>query len=271
MLITRATQIIIKTVSDQMTNLKTTHGLARQLKQVPLTSVLIVLAAVTPSLQASTILQVDVQYMLEHTELIFEGEVVSSQSAIDANNTIVTRITFRIDDLIKGQTPTNTLTLNFAGGIVGQQGMHVSAMVYPKLGERGIYFVESSDNNLVNPLVGWGQGHFLLEQDGSGEDRLLTEQGLPVVSMTIDASGETPQSVGQTTHRHQTASSEPVDNANENQQLQQMIPSSPFSHGVARGLSVGDHAANKAQAISKASFKRQLRAALQKMAAEPAP
>ncbi|NNC55253.1 MAG: hypothetical protein HKO07_06000, partial [Pseudomonadales bacterium] len=45
------------------------------------------------SAQASTVLQVDVDAMLEQAELVFEGEVISSEAfEKDAKGTIYTRI-----------------------------------------------------------------------------------------------------------------------------------------------------------------------------------
>ena len=55
-------------------------------------------------------------------------------------------------------------------------------MSLPKVGETGIYFVESPYVRQVNPLLGWSQGHFLIERSGDATI-VLTATGEPVLSV----------------------------------------------------------------------------------------
>jgi len=188
---------------------------------------------------ATTVLQVDVDFLLNRAMLIFEGEVVSSEAKWNRDKTsITTFITFRVKDLIKGETRSSTVTLGFSGGTVGETGLQVSAMVYPSVGENGIYFFENPGQQLVNPLVGWGQGHFRVKKDSHGMERILTEGGVPVLG--LDA-----------------ATTNGSDRGNA-----KMPQKTPFSHGVARGVQAGRRDDALSTAMGKKQFKDTLKARL---------
>ena len=76
---------------------------------------------------------------------------------------------------------------------MGDVTMAVSDMQVPQVGEHGIYFVESLVRSQVHPLYGWSQGHFIVETDDTGTDRVMTsrkqsvigvEFGMPAKQMT---------------------------------------------------------------------------------------
>lgn len=208
-----------------------------KLKQIALA--ILLFFSMLQGIFATTVLQVDVDYLLNHAMLIFEGEVVSSEAKWNRDKTsITTFITFRVKDIIKGETKSSTVTLGFSGGTVGETGLHVSAMVYPTVGEYGIYFFEDPGQQIVNPLVGWGQGHFRLKKDGNGMERILTEEGAPVLSLDVEVMNGTDRS-----------------NAKK--------PSlSPFSHGVAKGVRTGKRDDALSTAMEKKQFKDMLKARL---------
>ena len=192
------------------------------------------------ALFATTVLQVNVDFLLNKAMLIFEGEVVSSEAKWTRDKTnITTFITFRVKDVIKGETQSSTVTLGFLGGTVGETGLQVSAMVYPPVGENGIYFFENPARQLVNPLVGWGQGHFRVKKDSNGMERILTEGGAPVLSLDVAVMND-------------------VDRGNARK------PSiTPFSHGVARGVRTGKKRDDAlSTAMGKKQFKDMLKARL---------
>ncbi|NNL12013.1 MAG: hypothetical protein HKO84_09620 [Pseudomonadales bacterium] len=186
---------------------------------------------------ASTILQLDVDALLEQAELVFEGEVIESSAfEKDANGAVHTRVVFRIDEIIAGAHSGSKLTLEFAGGQVHGKGMRVSGSILPAQGERGIYFVESISRGLVNPLLGWSQGHFTLTRDSAGKERVLTNRSRPVKGIALP-----PQA------RDLRA---------------------PFSNGVARGVRTGSAGEAAAAGMQSAEFKRQLRERLREKAAQ---
>ncbi|MBT8149702.1 MAG: hypothetical protein KJO24_07210 [Gammaproteobacteria bacterium] len=191
---------------------------------------------------ATTIMQVDVDYLLQHAALVIEAEVINRQAKLHSDQrTIYTRVTFRIHEIIKGEYTRPTITLDYAGGTIGERGTVVSAMVYPNPGERGIYFFESPQRRLINPMVGWGQGHFIIERDSNGEDRLFTESKLPVVRVDPPA----------TAKRNKKQPTDPA--------TALPAPSKAYSHGVAIGIQVGERTMPKSQAMGTAVFLRTLR------------
>lgn len=195
--------------------------------------------SVSQALLAATVLQVDVDYLLEKAMLIFEGEVVSSEAKWSPDKTTITTfITFSVKDVIKGNAPASTVTLEFSGGTVGETGLHISSMVYPLVGENGIYFLENPGQRFVNPLLGWGQGHFRIKQDSKGTQRMLTEGGAPVLGLDI-------------------AVMHGADKGNAG------TPSlAPFSHGVARGVQAGRSGDALSAAMEKKHFKDTIKARL---------
>lgn len=191
------------------------------------------------ALFATTVLQVDVDFLLDKAMLIFEGEVVASEAKWNRDKTTITTfITFRVKDVIKGEIRSSTVMLGFSGGAVGETGLHVSAMVYPSVGENGIYFLENPGRQLVNPLVGWGQGHFRIKKDSNGKERIVTEGGAPVLSLDVAV----------------------LNGANRDNARKKSI--SPFSHGVARGVRTGRRDDALSAAMEKKQFKDTLKARL---------
>ena len=133
--------------------------------------------AVTPYIAcASSIVQLDITELLQNSELVFAGQVISKESQWNANKTnIFTNITFQVDDVIVGRYPANTLILRFVGGTVDQDKVTIEGSNVPSLDESGVYFVSSTSEYLVNPIVGWAQGHFLTQKDSSGTMRMMTQ------------------------------------------------------------------------------------------------
>lgn len=222
-------------------------------------------------IHASTVLQMDVDDLLDKAEFIFEGQVINSESTWNQNRTSInTHITFRIIDTIKGNHNQENLTLIFAGGTVDGLTLNVSGMVYPKVGEKGIYFVENLNGQQVNPLLGWTQGLFRVSNDDNGEERITTENKTPVIGLTQDQEPETnserrPSSVLQShSHTHEensTAHSHSHTHTGEN-----TTSHAPFiSEGIADGLNLGNQRQPLEQAIKKNAFKDALKARMNKL------
>ena len=140
-----------------------------------LVSVLMSYLLLVSPLGATTILGMNIDEVAQGAELIFEGKVVEHNVRENAAGMIVTYVTFRIEELIKGE-------LKFTGGRLGGQIMEISGLRIPSPNEEGIYFVESVNRNLVNPLLGWSQGHYLIYEE-SGERRVSTVNDRPVTDV----------------------------------------------------------------------------------------
>jgi hypothetical protein len=160
---------------------------------------------------ASSVRQVTMDEMLQQCQFVFEGKVLALEAKQNHQKRIHTYVTFEIHDVIKGNYPGNTITLSFLGGTIGDLTMVVGDMKVPRVGERGIYFVESLERSQVHPLYGWSQGHFLVKSDETGTDRVMTNSEQPVIKIMKDA---------------------PADQMSSNQET---LP--PLSNGVAKGVS----------------------------------
>ena len=145
-------------------------------------SVLMSYLLLVSPLWATTILGMNIDEVAQGAELIFEGEVVEHNVRENAAGMIVTYVTFRIEELIKGEYDEPLLELKFTGGRLGGQIMEISGLRIPSPNEEGIYFVESVNRNLVNPLLGWSQGHYLIYEE-SGERRVSTVNDKPVTDV----------------------------------------------------------------------------------------
>lgn len=129
---------------------------------------------------ATSILQLTFDDLVQKSELVFEGRVVASDSRWnDTRTEIYTEVTFEISEIIKGGITGDSIVLSFAGGEVGRDNFAVQALIFPKIGETGIYFVERTDIDMMNPLLGWSQGHFVIEND-----QLMTNQRKKVMGVT---------------------------------------------------------------------------------------
>ncbi len=173
---------------------------------------------------ATSVREVSLEEMLTQAELIFEGEVAH----IEVQETPIyrrpfTRVEFRVLEVIKGNWQQPTIALDFLGGESNGRRLAVEEMDYPKLGEHGIYFVESLRRRQVHPLYGWSQGRFVTFVDAEGRLRVQTAHGQPVTGLEF-----TPLNFPR------------------------------LSRGIAKGV-LTERAATATQALSLKDFKQQLR------------
>jgi len=183
------------------------------------------------SVQASTVLQMSFGEVVDNSELVFEGHVTGLNSRRINDGSIHTFVTFEINEIVKGDFGAESIELRFLGGQVGARGLQVSDMQMPEMGETGIYFVETLRDFQVNPLVGWAQGHFLIEDMGNGASIVTTASHDPIVS--VDAADGAANTLSQ----------------------------AAFSKGVAKGVSVRrGSASNATRGLSVGQFKASVRA-----------
>jgi hypothetical protein len=132
----------------------------------------------------ASIQRAGMEQIISHSELVFEGKV--SQAVSRWNDTkafIHTYVTFEINEVLIGSYDKATLTLRFSGGTVDGITSVTQGSIFPKVGEQGIYFVESISQNLVNPLVGWSQGHFLIKREANGDEVMMTNKRTPILDI----------------------------------------------------------------------------------------
>jgi len=93
--------------------------------------------------------------------------------------------------VIEGDYADDVIELRYLGGTVVDMRSVIAEMEFPEIGETGIYFVESTSNQLVHPLIGWGQGHFLLKAESrSARLKVYNSQGLPVEALKVPAENQ---------------------------------------------------------------------------------
>ena len=151
--------------------------------------ILLVACHISSAALASTVLQVTFEQLATSSELIFEGEVIASESKWDSDQSeIHTYVTFRVNEVIKGSAGMHVV-LRFLGGNVGEIGLEVSGSTFPEVGERGIYFVESLDRFQVNPFYGVDQGHFLVIES-AGQQVMASRSRQLITGFLPDAGAE---------------------------------------------------------------------------------
>jgi hypothetical protein len=137
---------------------------------------------------ATTIRAVTFKELLQYTELVFEGQVIAVEYVVPPNSHFPsTCVLIEINEVFKGRHSDDTVDLCFLGGISGEYTVKIANMQYPKLGEKGIYFVKSLAHRYANPLYGWKQGHFLIETDPySSREHVITADRQPVIGITLE-------------------------------------------------------------------------------------
>lgn len=141
------------------------------------------LTLVSVCAHATSIRQLQLDEVISASMLIFAGEVIHSKSEWnETRSRIKTRVTFRVDQTIKGAVNDGQVELVFAGGSVGDVEQRIEAMIYPGVGESGVYFVADPSHTFVHPLVGWSQGHYK-SQMIDGQVRMVTATDKPIMAM----------------------------------------------------------------------------------------
>ncbi len=140
------------------------------------------------SLEASSVIPLDLQQCVHYSGLAFAGTVsrVRAEYTRD-HSTIVTRVTFSHIVVAKGRHNWLTLTMTLEGGRVGPEEIIVPGQPQFELGRRYILLVDSdlgtSDNSYI-PVIGMYQGFFTVDKDSSRrEDVVMDLNGRPVVAI----------------------------------------------------------------------------------------
>ena len=132
---------------------------------------------------ATTLQKLDIDQVAKNANFIFEGEVLTHEVRNESNTGLIsTYVTFLVLDVIKGDSETKTIELKFVGGTFNGETTKVHGLTVPEPGEQGVYFVESTSENLVNPLVGWSQGHFIIKEI-DGKRVIYTNGHNPVIDI----------------------------------------------------------------------------------------
>jgi hypothetical protein len=134
---------------------------------------------------ATTVIPPTFDQLVGEAELIFQGtctDVKSQWTGEGAQRHIVTFVTFKVEDAIKG-SPGASYTIRMLGGTVDGTTMEVTDTPKFKVGNRDILFVEHNGQQFV-PLVGIMHGRYRVEQDhATGREVILNDHGQAVSSV----------------------------------------------------------------------------------------
>ena len=148
-----------------------------------LLSCLVLLAL--PSTRATTVIPPTFDELVTNAEMIFEGTVTTMRSewtGQGADRHIVTYVSFKIEDAIKG-TPGDEYTIRMFGGTVDGQTMEVTDAPRFKAGDRDILFVEHNGTQFI-PLVGIMHGRFHVLPDETGvNEKIAKDNGAPLANV----------------------------------------------------------------------------------------
>jgi hypothetical protein len=137
--------------------------------------------AVLHSLHATTVIPPTFDELVGRAEVIFQGSVTDVRSqwtGEGAQRHIVTYVTFKVEDAIKGN-PGGSYTMRMLGGTVDGQTMEVSDSPKFKKGDRDILFVEHNGQQFI-PLVGIMHGRYHIIRGEGGREIMATNSGEPV-------------------------------------------------------------------------------------------
>jgi hypothetical protein len=136
------------------------------------------------SAQATTVIPPTFDQLVTDAEFIFQGNVTDVRSqwiGEGGQRQIVTYVTFKVEDAVKG-SPGANYTIRMLGGTVGDITMAISDAPQFKVGDKDILFVEHNGTQFI-PLVGIMHGRFHVERDQSGQEVVTTNEGETVKSV----------------------------------------------------------------------------------------
>ena len=135
--------------------------------------------------RATTVIPPTFDQLVSEAELIFQGAVTNVQSqwtGEGADRVIVTYVTFKIDESIKGDAGSN-YTIRMLGGTVDGHTTEVTDTPKFKIGDRDILFVEHNGSQFV-PLVGIMHGRFHVQREKqNGREVVVKDDGAPLADM----------------------------------------------------------------------------------------
>ena len=148
-----------------------------------------VAVAIAPYMASgSTVLPMTIQQLADASGQTIDAVVESTASAWSSDHsTIQTTVRFRNVQYLKGQLPdsTDTFELVVPGGTVGDTRLVLTGAPRFETGQRWLLFLHPTYN--VHPVVGIFRGAFRVEEEATGETRVVNPAGLVVVG--VDSRG----------------------------------------------------------------------------------
>jgi hypothetical protein len=144
------------------------------------------IASAVITTHATTVIPPTFDELVNNADAIFEGTVSAMHSewaGQGSDRHIVTYVTFKVADPIKGAVGAET-TLRMFGGTVDGQTIEVADAPRFKIGDRDILFVEHNGSQFI-PLVGIMHGRFHVRLDETGLNEVIAkDNGAPLAQVT---------------------------------------------------------------------------------------
>jgi hypothetical protein len=138
-----------------------------------------------PVLHATTVIPPTFDELVTEADTIFEGTVTGLRSEWTGQGTerhIVSYVTFKIEDSIKGALGAE-YTIRMFGGTVDGQTMEVTDAPRFKVADRDILFVTHNGTQFI-PLVGIMHGRFHVQPDDNGtNEKVAKDNGAAVANV----------------------------------------------------------------------------------------
>jgi hypothetical protein len=154
------------------------------MKPIPPLGVL-ALVSFVQLVSATTVIPPTFDELVDEAQIVFLGEVAATRprwSDEDLGRAIITDVTFRVQDVFKGDAPPHVV-LEFLGGSIDGYEFRVAGMTEFAIGDRDVLFLESREQR-PSPLVGMNYGRFVVVRDGMrGLDTIADFAGQPLVSL----------------------------------------------------------------------------------------
>jgi hypothetical protein len=134
---------------------------------------------------ATTVIPPTFDELVSRAQIIFEGQVTGLKSqwiGEGAEHRIVTYVTFKVDDTLKGDAGA-TYSIRMLGGTVDGRTMEVTDAPKFKVGDHDVLFVENNGSQFI-PLVGIQHGRFRVQKDQAGRSTLVTGDGEPLADVS---------------------------------------------------------------------------------------
>jgi hypothetical protein len=134
---------------------------------------------------ATTVIPPTFDELVGRAQIIFEGQVTGLKSqwiGEGAEHRIVTYVTFKVDDTLKGDAGA-TYSIRMLGGTVDGRTMEVTDAPKFKVGDHDVLFVENNGSQFM-PLVGIQHGRFRVQKDQTGRTTLVTGDGEPLADVS---------------------------------------------------------------------------------------
>jgi hypothetical protein len=156
------------------------------MKIIRLFSLILAVALFGRDAQGTTVIPPSFDELVDQAQLIFQGTVADVHcewAGEGAQRAIVSYVTFRVEDPIKGEPGGATYTMRMLGGTIGNETMGIADAPTFKPGDRDIVFVENNGSQFI-PLVGIMYGRFRVQADSvAGKDIVTTNSGGPVAGV----------------------------------------------------------------------------------------